>query len=63
MLIAAIVWSVGYLFDMPHMANKYFLTAKIKMSAGMTRMKPPANLRCKGAVSKFCKRKAVSVRF
>jgi len=48
---------------MPHMANKYFRTAKMKIRAGTTRMNPPANFRCKGDVSKFCNKKAVSVRF
>lgn len=45
------------------MANRYFRTAKIKINAGITNIKPPANLRCSGDVSRFCNKKAVNVRF
>src|SRR5210317_1179213 len=48
---------------MPHIAKRYFRTAKIKTNAGTTRIKPPANLRCSGDVSRFCSKNAVSVRF
>ena len=48
---------------MPHMANRYLRTAKMKIRAGTTRMKPPANFRCRGDVSRLVKRKAVKVRF
>jgi hypothetical protein len=33
---------------MPHIANRYLRTAKMKMSAGMTSAAPPANFRCSG---------------
>ena len=45
------------------MANRYLRTAKMKISAGTTRMNPPANFKCSGDVPKFWSRKAVSVRF
>lgn len=48
---------------MPHIAKRYFRTAKIKTKAGTTRIKPPANFRCRGEVSKFCNKNAVNVRF
>lgn len=45
------------------MANKYLRTAKMKMSAGTTKMNPPANFKCNGEVPKFWSKKAVNVRF
>ena len=50
-------------FAIPHMANRYFLTAKIKIRAGKTKIKPPANFKWIAVVSKFCSKNAVKVRF
>ena len=34
--------TIRYLLAMPHTANRYLLTAKMKSTEGMMRMKPPA---------------------
>src|SRR5690554_4390601 len=48
---------------MPHIANRYRRTAKMKTSAGTTRAAPPANLRWSGETLRLCTRKAGRVRF